>query len=746
MLAWAVGYGCRCMASGAETGMADAAVGRRGWLLAAVLVGACSLLAMGAPGALAAGLTYTVATSVDGPSQAGCAVSTNSCPTLRAAIQAADNNPGSTIQLGDASYQLTSVKGALPISANMTIKGLGPSETTIDQKYSGAGVITVSSGTTVAISGVSITGGTIHGAAGTSGSTAGGEADGGGISNAGTLTLTDDSVAGNTVTGGNAFTGGNGGRALGGGVANTGTLTLTGDDISGDSATGGAGSPSHGGGQGLGGGVDSTGTLTVIDSAFSTDASAGGTGGGGFDGGAFGGAIEQMEGKLTVERSTIGPANTAGTDTGGGIDSEGATTTIVNSTIFGNTAGTGGGLNTSADVSTSLASDTFDANTSQYGGGNIFNSTSGAIELSKTIVADGAGPIATGNCDDQAGAFVDGGHNLETDTASQCGLGGAGKSDLLVSSAFLPSALDANGGPTDTLALLPGAPEIGAGADCVDPSQTPPTTTLSVDQRGLPRPLAPATCDIGAFQTQLPVNTVAPKLSGVAQAGQALSCTPGTWTGDGPLSASGAVGALSYSYQWSRGAVAITGATASSYTARTADVGQQLSCKVTATGAYGHASAASTPTAKVTPAQTRQTTRSTLDDQQITLTTPSPLACTASSKKLGVTLNSATIAHSKDTKLKFASAAFYLDKGVKHTHKKTITTRTGRRKHVIVTSYSANTIAHHVPVTLELSIRALKPGTHTLTVKLSYKKREKRHGHEITVTVAKTLKVKFKVC
>jgi len=713
----------------------------------------CSLLAMGAQSAFAAAVTYTVATSVDGPSLAGCPVSTNSCPTLRAAIQAADNNPGSTIQLGAASYQLTSVKGALSITANMTIEGLGPSETTIDQKYSGAGVITVSSGTTVAISGVSITGGRIQGAAGTSGSTTGGGADGGGISNTGTLTLTDDSVASNSVTGGNAFTGGSGGRASGGGVANTGTLTLTGDEISNDSATGGAGSTSHGGGQGVGGGVDSTGTLTVIDSAFSNDAGAGGTGGGGFNGGAFGGAIEQSGGKLTVERSTIGPANRAGTGgNGGGIDSESATTKIVNSTIFGNTAGVGGGLSTSADVSTSLASDTFDANTSQYGGGNIFNSTSGAIELSNTIIAAGAGPNATRNCDDEAGAFVDGGHNLETDATSQCGLGGAGKSDLLVSSAFLPSALDANGGLTDTLALLPGAPEIGAGGDCVDPSQTPPTTTLSVDQRGLPRPLAPATCDIGAFQTQLPANTVPPKLSGVAQVGQALSCTPGTWTGDGPLNASGAVGALSYSYQWLRGAVAIMGATASSYTAQTADVGQQLSCKVTATGAYGHASAASAasaPTTTVTVPPTPpppQTTRAKVDNQQITLVTPSLRACTASGKKLGVTLNSATIAHSKATKLKFSSARFYLDKGVKHTHKKTITSRTGRRKHVIVTSYSANTTAHHVPVTLELSIRALKPGIHTLTVKLSYKKREKRHGHEITVTVTKTLKVKFKVC
>jgi len=145
-------------------------------------------------------------------------------------------------------------------------------------------------------------------------------------------------------------------------------------------------------------------------------------------------------------------------------------------------------------------------------------------------------------------------------------------------------------------------------------------------------------------------------------------------------------------------------------------------------------------------ATTSHTTRARLDDQQITLTTASLLACTARAKKLGVSLDSTTIAHSRAAKLRFSSAAFYLDKGVKHTHRKTITTRNGKKKTVTVTSYSANATAHHVPVTVELSIAGLKPGMHTLKVKLSYKKTKKRHGHKITVTVTKTLRTKFKVC
>ena len=47
---------------------------------------------------------------------------------------------------------------------------------------------------------------------------------------------------------------------------------------------------------------------------------------------------------------------------------------------------------------------------------------------------------------------------------------------------------------------------------------------------------------------------------------------------------------------------------------------------------------------------------------------------------------------------------------------------------MIVTSYSPNATAHHVPVTLELSSAGLKAGTNTLTVKLSYKETKTKHG------------------
>jgi hypothetical protein len=78
-----------------------------------------------------------------------------------------------------------------------------------------------------------------------------------------------------------------------------------------------------------------------------------------------------------------------------------------------------------------------------------------------------------------------------------------------------------------------------------------------------------------------------------------------------------------------------------------------------------------------------------------------------------VTLESTTIPRSKAAKLKFSSAALYIDKGIKHTRRKTVRTRNGKKKKVLVTVYDANATVHHVPVTSNLSLAGLKAGTHT---------------------------------
>ena len=86
----------------------------------------------------------------------------------------------------------------------------------------------------------------------------------------------------------------------------------------------------------------------------------------------------------------------------------------------------------------------------------------------------------------------------------------------------------------------------------------------------------------------VPVNSVAPALSGTAQEGQTLTCSTGTWSGT-----------PTYTYQWKRNGSNIGSATNSTYTLVTADVAQSIKCTVTATNALGSSNADSntvTPT------------------------------------------------------------------------------------------------------------------------------------------------------
>lgn len=91
--------------------------------------------------------------------------------------------------------------------------------------------------------------------------------------------------------------------------------------------------------------------------------------------------------------------------------------------------------------------------------------------------------------------------------------------------------------------------------------------------------------------TSPPANTVAPAVSGTAVVGQTLTTTNGTWTNS----------PTSYTYQWYRGASAISGATNSTYVLVQADAGNtsNIKCVVTATNAGGSASADSNTVAQV---------------------------------------------------------------------------------------------------------------------------------------------------
>jgi hypothetical protein len=168
---------------------------------------------------------------------------------------------------------------------------------------------------------------------------------------------------------------------------------------------------------------------------------------------------------------------------------------IVNSTISGNTLnaafgpGDGSilvGSNSSLEILFSTIAGNF-ANGVGVEGGIV---AGGPVTISSSIIAnnDNADCLATGS-----GSITSAGHNI--DSGTDCGFTGSG--DMQNTDPLL-GALAANGGPTWTMALLPGSPAIDAAGDpaCADP------TVDDIDQRGVSRPIGNA-CDIGAFESMV---------------------------------------------------------------------------------------------------------------------------------------------------------------------------------------------------------------------------------------------------
>ena len=96
-----------------------------------------------------------------------------------------------------------------------------------------------------------------------------------------------------------------------------------------------------------------------------------------------------------------------------------------------------------------------------------------------------------------------------------------------------------------------------------------------------------------------PSNTAVPAVGGTSQEGQTLTATTGTWSGSAPMA---------YTYQWRRcdsngsNCSTIPGATASSYSLTSGDVGSTLAAAVTASNNAGAATATSAATAVVAAA------------------------------------------------------------------------------------------------------------------------------------------------
>jgi hypothetical protein len=315
------------------------------------------------------------------------------------------------------------VPGTLSITKNTTIDGGGASSTTID----GGGavqVLNIASTAQVTISGVTISGGLSgDSTAGCTGSIFGRSCPqedglpGGGIANAGTLTLQDSAVTGNRTSAGvrpfsfiirfcgifpncvgsageSAGDGGNGG-----GIYNQGQITIAdstiadnaagngGDGTDGQAATGAdtsAGEPGGSGGfGGWGGGLynDSGAAATIADSTIAGNAAgnAGNAGAGGaatisldsggsagFPGfGGSGGGIVNF-GILTVTGSTLA-ANVTGVGGNGANGALGDGAGSGSNSTSGN-GGSGGGIYSSSTTTVALSNSTIAGNTASAGG------------------------------------------------------------------------------------------------------------------------------------------------------------------------------------------------------------------------------------------------------------------------------------------------------------------------------------------------------------------------------------------
>jgi len=77
-----------------------------------------------------------------------------------------------------------------------------------------------------------------------------------------------------------------------------------------------------------------------------------------------------------------------------------------------------------------------------------------------------------------------------------------------------------------------------------------------------------------------PINTVAPAISGTLVVGNVLTCSTGTWTSDTGI-------IPPYTYQWYRGVTLLVGETNNTYTSAQADAGQNIKCVVTACDSDG---------------------------------------------------------------------------------------------------------------------------------------------------------------
>ncbi|HEX3083467.1 MAG TPA: choice-of-anchor Q domain-containing protein, partial [Pyrinomonadaceae bacterium] len=461
----------------------------------------------------------------------GAVVVTNSndsgAGSLRDAITNACSGDSISFDMtpGHVTSPITLTSGELLITTSLTIQGPGAGTLTISGNNSSR-VFEILPNQTATLSGITIANGMVNAINGTN--------KGGGILNAGNLTIDSCTISNNTSTGSGSIN-------FAGGIFNaTGTLNITNSTVSGNSAVGGCTTE--------GGGITNGGTLTITISTISNNSArdAGGCGGvnsgaGIFNQGTFtltsstvsGNAVSSNNsfdeaggifnsGNTTVTNSTLSGNSVSGStgsfNGGGGIYSVANKVVIVNSTVSGNSVnggGTqGGGVDSVGGASLIIASSTISGNSAANGTGGgivVFNATP---NIRNTIASGNSANVGP----DVYGTFASQGNNLIGASDGSTGFTNGVNNDQVGSVASpidaLLAALGNNGGPTQTHALLAGSPALDAGNNCVaNPAHCGDSniTQLTTDQRGPgynrivdgPDADTTATVDIGAYESQV---------------------------------------------------------------------------------------------------------------------------------------------------------------------------------------------------------------------------------------------------
>ncbi len=271
----------------------------------------------------------------------------NGAGSLRAAVASAQD--GDTVQFADGlSGPITLTTGEIAIDHSIDVEGPGAEVITVSGNHASR-VFAIAALLTVDISGLTIADGSVTN-----------NDNGGGIYNAGTLTIANSILSGNSVIS-------DGSGPDGGGIYSDGTLIVTGTTFAGNSAL----TENHE--FGLGGGIDSSGTATITASLFTGNT------------GAAGGGGISSSGMLTVTACTF--SGNSAFSSGGGINSSG-TAIITDSTFSHNSALLGAGI-MSLTGSVTITDSTVTDNSADASGGGIDN-YHGTMSITGSTISDNA--------------------------------------------------------------------------------------------------------------------------------------------------------------------------------------------------------------------------------------------------------------------------------------------------------------------------------------------------------------------